>query len=400
MLGTAALAREFWSGRRRDVSRFAFGEGSLELASQADDHGELPTFRGEGVEVLAADLISISGADHGGDFGAFHQRGGFNAVFLADDEATGSHEEERLEVFGEAVVLIQSRARQAERRGINATHHVGAVAHVCYDHVIIKRDAPAVEELLQVGLRIDHAALTTVHRILLLLAADGFSDEALRVNKADELAATEYELVNGKEGLVLDAGGVEAEQDGDVVVDLVHGGADFAHIVVEAKLVDEEPSGLILATLELSHRVIGAHDAHGTHDADDGLATAADLLHCAGHLILQEGLFLRVEEGEDFLLLEALHGHAEVEIVTFRVHLHPADVVFFGLVLVFGGGIGSETLQHQFAFRGFFKLQQEVHHGAGVVLQHGGHHAVLSGGVVADGDGFVRVQVFEDVLRA
>ena len=233
-----------------------------------------------------------------------------------------------------------------------------------------------------------------------MLATDRLSDEALGIDEADELASTQDELIQSINSLVFDAGRMEADDHVDVVVDLVRVHRHFTHVVVQTKLLHKQPCWLVLTALELRHRVVSAHDWQRTHHANDALAAAADLLHSACDLILQEGLFLRIQERKRLLLLETLYREPEIEVIAFGIDLHATDVVFAGFVFIFCVRVGRQALKHQLAISGFLELQQEISHRAGIVLKDGRHHAIFVGSVEADGHRLVAVQVFQNVLSA
>ena len=142
------------------------------------------------------------------------ERGGINAFTLVDAECTGGDHGERVEAGGDAVFTVDGSGRQLQRGGIVAALQHATVVHVGDDLVALVTDAPCLEEVLHIRDGVDHAAGLTSHGVL--LAAEGLCDNAVGINKSDDLATTEQELVDGVFGAFADVGGVQDEEHLDV----------------------------------------------------------------------------------------------------------------------------------------------------------------------------------------
>ena len=283
-----------------------------------------------------------------------------------------------------------------QRGGIDAALDHAAVIHVCDDLVLLVVDAPGLEEIAQIRAGVDELPGLASHRIL--LAAVSLGEQAHRIDKGDHIAAAEQILVDGELGALRDVRGVDDDEDRDVRVDLVRGGRHFTHFVVVAQLLDDRPG--LLAALTLHHVHGRTTDGQRTHEADDRFRRLDDLGDGAGDFILKRGGVIRAEERQHLFAIEALHAHAEVDIVAFLIDLHAADFVLLGLVFLIGVRIRTDDLEGDVATALLFVFEEQVLDHTGMRLEDVGHHAVVIRGVKADADRLIGDDAGDDVPRA
>ena len=290
---------------------------------------------------------------------------------------------------------------EVQRGWVFALAHGGAIAHVSDHGINVITDAPGAEELLHVALRIDHRRGLAHHRVLLLLLTKVLGHHALRIDKGDQLVTTQHILVEREQRGVFDVRGMDHDQHLDVCINLVSGHRHFTHFIVHLQLLDQCPRWLlVLLLLHHRHHAAAAHGGERAHHANDGLVLFGHLLDGACDVILQLGFISRVQEGEHFLLVEALNGQAEVELVAVAVGRHALDRVRRGLVFLVGVRVGGELFHHQFATTGLAEFIEQILRGARVVAQHRRHHTVIRAGVETQGHWLVGIKALQDVLGA
>ena len=180
------------------------------------------------------------------------ERVGINAFAFVDAEGTSGDHGERVEAGGNAVFTVDGSGRQLQRGGIVAALQHATVVHVGDDLVALVTDTPCLKEVLQIRDGVDRAAGLTSHGVL--LAAEGLRDDAVGINKGDDLATTEQELVDGIFGALADVGGMQDEEHLDVGVDFIGAQRDFDDFIVGTKLLNDHPWPLTLLLLERIHR--------------------------------------------------------------------------------------------------------------------------------------------------
>ena len=186
----------------------------------------------------------------------------------------------------------------------------------------------------------------------------------------------------------------------------LHGGGnlrggqlDLLHVEVVLQFADEIPRRLLAALLAHAHhhRVHRrAEDGQRGHDADDRLGRVRDARDGAGEVILQQLLALGREERQRDLLVEAVDGDAEVNLLAGLRGL-AFDAVEVRGVLGIGVGLRVELLD--FDELGLLaQLGEQVLDALGVGLEEDRHRVVALRIVEADFD--LRIQLADNLLRA
>ena len=294
-----------------------------------------------------------------------HQLAHLQARRRLDVERAGERQQHGLDLAGSHIVAVHRGAIEREdgrREPLAGARGVGDIRQrLAKLHV----HAPGLEQARQrglAGLALGHRH----HRVGLLVEIH------VRVDKGDQLAAAQDELIERVLGTVGNVARVDEQQGLDGRVDGLGGDRDVLHLEIALQLAGQHPR---LGRLARHHVHRGTHHRHRAHQADDRTFGVGHAGHGTDQVVLEQAFALRIDARNGLLAVQARDRQAHIELLAGGERLR-LDTVELRRVLFVGIRLGVVLLDDDVAAACRLEFAQQVVYALGETLQLHRHGVV------------------------
>ena len=374
-------------GRRSRRLGFAFGKSRLEFAGEPHGERKLGARSFEILDDLLAAHLCHHRVDELRVARRIDEHRLLQTVRRFARKCAGEDHEKIVRLGGEHVVLVHRFLGELERGGLAAPAGAPDVVHVGHDFRGVESHAPRLQQLVE---------RRTARRPE--LPAARLIEHRERIEKRDELAAAQHELINRVLRRVGDPFRMNQHQHLHLVGDFVRGHLDRLHRVVVLHLRDECPRLLPALPHPHHHRVRRLSvDRQRAHHADHRLFRRRHARDGAGEIVFQQPLAVGREKSERLFLVEHRHAHAEIHALAVGRRL-AFDAVELCRILGVRIRLGIELLDFDVSVRRLPVFAEQVFHALRVAFQKDRHPVFTARAVKANLHG--RIELPEDRARA